>query len=66
MTCGLVDWAASMDSVSRLRVFDKDNTLTQPYAPSVSSQTSLHFKQCQQVSKGTVVLFSNSAGSLYQ
>ena len=45
-------------------VFDKDNTLTNPYAMCFHPQIKESMRECMEVFDGKVVLLSNSAGLL--
>jgi phosphatidylglycerophosphatase GEP4 len=43
-------------------IFDKDNTLSEPFALQVPPKLLPSFQQCQQAFAGKITLFSNSAG----
>ena len=60
-----VDWAAVKAAGFRGCVFDKDNTITEPYALEVYQPLRDAMRDCLEVFDGKVVLLSNSAG-LYQ
>lgn len=60
ITC--IDWAAMRAAGLVGVVFDKDNTLTAPYAPTVSPHLSASLASCVAAFDGKVVLLSNSAG----
>jgi hypothetical protein len=45
-------------------VFDKDNTLTAPYALAVWPALTTSLQECQAVFEGRIALLSNSAGKL--
>jgi len=60
-----VDWAAVRAAGFRGCVFDKDNTLTAPYALEVHAPLREAMRECRDAFDGRVVLLSNSAG-LYQ
>ncbi len=57
-----VDWEALRKAGFEGCVFDKDNTLTEPYADEVAPQLLPSLRRCQQAFGGRLVLFSNSAG----
>jgi Mitochondrial PGP phosphatase len=58
----VVDWDAIRAAGFEGCVFDKDNTLTLPYAEHVAPTLMASLAQCQRAFAGKVVLFSNSAG----
>lgn len=59
-----INWAALKARGCRGVVFDKDNTLTAPYAPSVFPTLADALRQCLDVfGRDGLVVFSNSAGS---
>ncbi|KAG0579761.1 hypothetical protein KC19_4G121600 [Ceratodon purpureus] len=60
-----VDWKALHDRGFEGVVFDKDNTLTAPYALTVWPALTTSLQECQSVFGGRIALLSNSAG-LYQ
>jgi len=60
-----VDWKALRDRGFEGVVFDKDNTLTAPYALAVWPALGPSLQECQAIFEGRVALLSNSAG-LYQ
>ena len=61
-----VDWKALRDRGFEGVVFDKDNTLTAPYALAVWPALGPSLQECQAIFEGRVALLSNSAGtSLY-
>ena len=57
-----LDWEALRKAGFEGCVFDKDNTLTEPYADEVAPQLLPSLRRCQQAFGGRLVLFSNSAG----
>lgn len=57
-----LDWEALRRAGFEGCVFDKDNTLTEPYADEVAPQLLPSMRRCQQAFNGRLVLFSNSAG----
>eukprot|EP00899_Mesostigma_viride_P013009 jgi/Mesvir1/21709/Mv04126-RA.1 len=57
-----VDWAALKNSGFKGCVFDKDNTLTEPYAMEIHPRVRDSLEECVRVFEGRVVLLSNSAG----
>lgn len=57
-----VDWQALRQAGFQGCVFDKDNTLTEPYALAVHPRLVASLEDCRQVFGGQLVLFSNSAG----
>lgn len=57
-----LDWEALQRAGFDGCVFDKDNTLTEPYANEVAAHLLPSLRRCQQAFKGRLVLFSNSAG----
>lgn len=57
-----VDWQAVKAAGIKVCIFDKDNTLSEPFALSVHPELLDSFQQCQQVFGKSVVLYSNSAG----
>ncbi len=57
-----LDWAALAAAGFRGCVFDKDNTLTVPYAREVAPGLAPALARCRAAFGGRVVLFSNSAG----
>lgn len=60
-----VDWKALRDRGFEGVVFDKDNTLTAPYALALWPALTTSLQECQAVFEGRIALLSNSAG-LYQ
>ncbi|KAL6066889.1 Phosphatidylglycerophosphatase gep4 mitochondrial [Balamuthia mandrillaris] len=61
---GQIRWTRLREAGCRAVVFDKDNTLTAPYSPSVHPLVQSSFGECVSVfGKEGVVVFSNSAGS---
>nr|XP_024372610.1 uncharacterized protein LOC112280904 isoform X2 [Physcomitrium patens] len=60
-----IDWKALHDHGFEGVVFDKDNTLTAPYAFALWPALSTSLQECQSVFEGRIALLSNSAG-LYQ
>lgn len=57
-----VDWAALKRAGFEGAVFDKDNTLTEPYAIAIAPILVDSLRRCIQTFDGKVVLLSNSAG----
>ncbi|KAM0919581.1 hypothetical protein ACQ4PT_008063 [Festuca glaucescens] len=57
-----LDWAELRRAGFRGVVFDKDNTLTAPYAPALWPLLATSFDQCRAAFPGAIALYSNSAG----
>ena len=58
-----VDWQALKDAGFKGVVFDKDNTLTVPYARAVHPPLEASLEECKRVfGKRNLAVFSNSAG----
>lgn len=58
-----IDWAALRAAGFKACVFDKDNTLCEPFALAVPPQLLPSFQRCQAAfGNGRLVLYSNSAG----
>jgi phosphatidylglycerophosphatase GEP4 len=57
-----VDWAAVKAAGFKVCIFDKDNTLCEPFALAVPPSLLPSFTACQSTFGGNVVLYSNSAG----
>lgn len=57
-----IDWQAIKAAGFKVCIFDKDNTLSEPFALLVPPELLPSFQQCQQVFGSSVVLYSNSAG----
>jgi phosphatidylglycerophosphatase GEP4 len=58
-----IDWAALEAAGFKACVFDKDNTLCEPFALAVPPQLLPSFQRCQDAfGAGRLVLYSNSAG----
>ncbi|TVU34823.1 hypothetical protein EJB05_16675, partial [Eragrostis curvula] len=58
-----LDWAELRRAGFRGVVFDKDNTLTAPYAPAIWPPLAAAFDQCRAVfPPGSLAIYSNSAG----
>ncbi|KAK3162184.1 hypothetical protein QOZ80_1BG0086470 [Eleusine coracana subsp. coracana] len=58
-----LDWAELRRAGFRGVVFDKDNTLTAPYAPAIWSPLAAAFDQCRATfPPGALAIYSNSAG----
>eukprot|EP00884_Botryococcus_braunii_P010930 jgi/Botrbrau1/19839/Bobra.0124s0076.2 len=57
-----INWAALRNAGFQGCVFDKDNTLTAPYATVMDNETGRCLEQCKASFDGRVVLLSNSAG----
>lgn len=60
-----VNWKELKEQGFQGIVFDKDNTLTAPYAPSLWPAIADSLEDCKSVFQGRIALLSNSAG-LYQ
>ncbi|XP_057817220.1 phosphatidylglycerophosphate phosphatase 1, chloroplastic/mitochondrial isoform X2 [Cryptomeria japonica] len=60
-----IDWKELKKQGFQGIVFDKDNTLTAPYAPSLWPSLAHSLQDCKSVFDGHIALLSNSAG-LYQ
>jgi phosphatidylglycerophosphatase GEP4 len=59
-----IDWKRLKASGYKGCVFDKDNTLTSPYAMSFHPSVKDSIRDCMETFDGKVVLLSNSAGLL--
>ena len=57
-----VNWHALKAAGFKGCVFDKDNTLTEPYALGIHEPLTGAMKQCMEAFEGHVALLSNSAG----
>lgn len=57
-----LDWEALARAGFRGCVFDKDNTLSAPYAPALAPVLRPALERCRAAFGGRLVLFSNSAG----
>ncbi|KAF7024187.1 hypothetical protein CFC21_036566 [Triticum aestivum] len=57
-----LDWAELRRAGFRGVVFDKDNTLTAPYAPELWPLLTASFDQCRAAFPGAIAVYSNSAG----
>ena len=57
-----VDWHALKAAGFKGCVFDKDNTLTEPYALGIHEPLTGSMQQCMDAFDGHVALLSNSAG----
>jgi phosphatidylglycerophosphatase GEP4 len=57
-----LDWAELRRAGFCGVVFDKDNTLTAPYAPALWPLLATSFDQCRAAFPGAIALYSNSAG----
>ena len=57
-----VNWKALRAAGYKGCVFDKDNTLTEPYALAVHSTLTTAMQHCLEAFDGNVALLSNSAG----
>ena len=57
-----VDWAALKRAGFEGAVFDKDNTLTEPYAIAIAPNLVDSLRKCIETFDGKVVVLSNSAG----
>lgn len=60
-----VNWKELKEQGFQGIVFDKDNTLTAPYAPSLWPAIADSLEDCKSIFQGRIALLSNSAG-LYQ
>ncbi|KAI7842791.1 hypothetical protein COHA_003537 [Chlorella ohadii] len=57
-----VDWGALAAAGFRGCVFDKDNTLTEPYQLELHPHARASLEECRRAFGGRLVLYSNSAG----
>lgn len=57
-----VNWQAIKDAGYKGCVFDKDNTLTEPYVLAVHPTLTTAMQHCLKAFDGNVALLSNSAG----
>jgi phosphatidylglycerophosphatase GEP4 len=57
-----IDWMALKQAGFKGCVFDKDNTLTVPYALEIHPEVQEALRQCRIAFGDNVVLYSNSAG----
>lgn len=57
-----VQWQALKDAGFEGCVFDKDNTLTEPYKLEIHPAVKASLDECMRVFNGRAVLYSNSAG----
>ena len=57
-----LDWGALRKAGFKGCVFDKDNTLTEPYAHFVAPQLAASLEECKRQFDGKLVVYSNSAG----
>ncbi|GAQ83869.1 hypothetical protein KFL_001660060 [Klebsormidium nitens] len=57
-----IDWQALRAAGFQGVVFDKDNTLTAPYALEIYETLAESLQECRDVYEGKIVLLSNSAG----
>lgn len=57
-----LDWGALRKAGFKGCVFDKDNTLTEPYAHVVAPQLADSLADCKRQFDNQVVIYSNSAG----
>ncbi len=57
-----VNWRALKAAGFKGCVFDKDNTLTEPYVLGIHEPLAGSMKQCMEAFDGHVALLSNSAG----
>ena len=57
-----VDWSALHAAGFKACIYDKDNTLTEPFELAVDSRLKESFEKCQEVFKDKLALYSNSAG----
>jgi HAD superfamily phosphatase (TIGR01668 family) len=57
-----VDWAAVKAAGFKVCIFDKDNTLCEPFALAVPPPLLPSFTACRSAFGGNIVLYSNSAG----
>lgn len=62
-TIAAVDWTALQRSGISAVVFDKDNTLTAPYANQLHPDLESAVRQCVSVFGSSAIIFSNHAGS---
>ncbi len=61
-TIASIDWQAIQQAGFEGCVFDKDNTLTEPYSLEVSAALQPSLQECITAFQGRLVLMSNSAG----
>lgn len=57
-----LNWGALRKAGFKGCVFDKDNTLTEPYAHIVAPHLTASLDECKKQFDGQVVVYSNSAG----
>lgn len=57
-----VDWRALRAAGFKGCVFDKDNTLTEPYALEVHEPLAASMRHCMETFEGNIAVLSNSAG----
>ena len=57
-----VDWRALRAAGFKGCVFDKDNTLTEPYALEVHQPLAASMQHCMETFEGNIAVLSNSAG----
>ena len=57
-----VDWRALRAAGFKGCVFDKDNTLTEPYALGIHQPLAASMQHCMETFEGNVAVLSNSAG----
>lgn len=57
-----VNWPALRAAGFKGCVFDKDNTLTQPYALGIHEPLAASMQHCMEAFDGNIALLSNSAG----
>lgn len=57
-----VNWGALRAAGFQGCVFDKDNTLTEPYSLELHPHVKTSLEECRRVFDGRLVLYSNSAG----
>jgi phosphatidylglycerophosphatase GEP4 len=57
-----VSWTSLRDAGFHGCIFDKDNTLTEPYSLTLHPSAAAALEECRLAFEGRVVLYSNSAG----
>ena len=57
-----VDWRALRAAGFKGCVFDKDNTLTEPYALGIHEPLAASMQHCMETFEGNIAVLSNSAG----
>lgn len=57
-----VSWTALWEAGFRGCIFDKDNTITEPYQLTLEPSAAKGLEECRKAFHGNIVLYSNSAG----